>query len=294
MPHHLARENKRYSFSPSHPPVLTIQPGETVVVETNDARSGTIRSSTDLLDKPHPLGANPVTGPIRIAGAEPGDSLIVHVREIALDGQGFTAIKANIGLLAERASQYATKILPVEGDSIRFSDAIRFPISPMIGSIGVAPEKDDIATLYPGSHGGNMDNKFVRPGCSLHLPVYIPGANFSLGDVHAAMGDGEVTMTGLEIPAEVTVIIDLVKGESIERPWIEDSELWITTGDSMDTNEALRIACSQMVSLLMRRLNIGFEEAYMLASLRADLAICQACDPGHFPVTTRMSYKFAA
>lgn len=202
MPHHLARENKRYSFSPSHPPVLTIQPGETVVVETNDARSGTIRASTDLLDKPHPLGANPVTGPIRIAGAEPGDSLIVHVRDIALDGHGFTAIKANIGLLGDRASQYATKILSVDGGSIRFSDAIRFPISPMIGVIGVAPEHGEIATLFPGVHGGNMDNKFVRPGCSLHLPVYVPGATFSLGDVHAAMGDGEVTMTGLEIPSK--------------------------------------------------------------------------------------------
>jgi acetamidase/formamidase len=140
--------------------------------------------------------------------------------------------------------------------------------------------------------GGNMDNKFVRPGCSLHLPVLIPGANLALGDVHASMGDGEVSMVGLETEAEVTIKVDLLKGVEIGRPWLEDDARWITTGDGMETGEALRMACREMVALLMRRLKISFEQAYMLASIRADLAICQACDPERFPVTTRMSYEF--
>lgn len=288
----LLRDRRQYSFSASHATVLTIEPGELIVVETNDARTGTVRSSADLLDKPYPSGANPVTGPIQIAGAEQGDSLVVHVRDIALGRQAFTAVKARIGLLADSAPHYATKILPVENGHIRFSDTLSFPVWPMIGSIGTAPAGGEIASLYPGAHGGNMDNKYVRPGCALHLPVLIPGANLALGDVHASMGDGEVSMVGLEAEAEVTIQVDLLKGVTIARPWIEDEERWITTGDDVNTDEALRMACREMVALLMRQLKISFEEAYMLASIRADLAVCQACDPGRFPVTTRMSYEF--
>jgi amidase len=291
--HRIGREQKRYSFSPAHVPVLTIRPGDTVIVETDDARSGTVRTAADLLDKPHPDGANPVTGPIYVTGAEPGDSLAVHIRRVRLERQGFTGVKAKIGLLADRAGRYETRMIPIRGKSVAFSGSIRFPIAPMIGTIGVAPRSGEIGCLYPGAHGGNMDNKFVRPGCTVHLPVLIPGAHLSLGDAHAAMGDGEVTMVGLEIRAEVTVVVDLIKGESIERPWMEDAARWITTGDGIDTNAALRMACDEMVSLLMRRLDISFEEAYMLASLRADLAICQSCDPGRFPVTTRMVYEFS-
>ncbi|HZT33577.1 MAG TPA: acetamidase/formamidase family protein [Bryobacteraceae bacterium] len=289
-PRRIPRDQKQYAFSAAYPPVLTIQPGATVIVETDDARSGTIRTPADLLDRPHPQGPNPVTGPIYVSGAEPGDSLAVTVHEIALAPQGFTAVKARIGLLAERAPEYATKIIPIRNSEVCFSDKIRFAVSPMVGTIGVAPESGEIACLYPGTHGGNMDNKYVRPGCVLHLPVRVPGALLSLGDVHAAMGDGEVTMIGLEIAAEVTITVNLAKGETLARPWIEFGELWITTGEDMDTNRALRIACDEMVSLLMRRLGISFEEAYMLASVRADLAICQSCDPGRFPVTTRMVY----
>jgi amidase len=286
----ISREHKRYGFSAAHPPVVTISPGETVVVETHDARSGTIRSSADLLDKPHPDGPNPVTGPIYVTGAEPGDALVVHIREIALDRQGFTAVKARVGLIGERAPHFATRMIPIQDGWAHFSETLRFPVSPMVGTIGVAPASGEIACLYPGRHGGNMDNKFVRPGATLHLPVEVPGALLALGDVHAAMGDGEVSMIGLEIAAEVTITVDLAKGEAISRPWLEYGGLWITTGDAMDPATAMRIACDEMVSLLMRRLGLTLEEAYMLASIRADLAICQSCDPGRFPLTTRMTY----
>src|SRR5581483_5645931 len=217
----LARSNKRYCFSAAYPPVLSIGPGETLIVETNDARSGTIHSSADLLSVPHPDGTNPVTGPIYVESADPGDSLVVRVHEIAVEPRGYTAIKARIGLMAEQAAEFATKIIPIEDGMVRFSDTVRFPSVPMIGTIGVAPAAGEISCLYPGTHGGNMDNKFVRAGCTLHLPVYGPGALLSMGDVHAAMGDGEVSMVGLEIASEITVTVDVAKGEFIERPWIE-------------------------------------------------------------------------
>jgi amidase len=136
-----------------------------------------------------------------------------------------------------------------------------------------------------------MDNNEVCSGCKLYLPVYTQGGFLFVGDVHAAMGDGEVTMLGLEIDAEVTLELDVIKGVSTPRPWIETADgRWVTTGEDCDTSKALRMACEEMVNLLMRKLLLTFEDAYMLASLRADLGICQCCDPARFPVTTRMSY----
>jgi amidase len=227
-----------------------------------------------------------------VNGAEPGDSLLVLIKKIELDSQGFTAIKAKVGLLGERAPQFKTRIIKIERGWCEFSEQVRFPVRSMVGTIGVAPASGEIAALYPGPHGGNMDNNEVRTGCTVHLPVQVTGALLSVGDVHASMGDGEVTMIGLEIPAVVTLTVNVQKGEDASRPWIEtDDGKWITTGDDLDMATASRIACDEMVNLLMKKLSLSFEDAYMLASVRADLRICQSCDPGKLPVTTRMEYQ---
>jgi amidase len=288
----ISRDCRRYSFNSHDSPVGRIEPGESLEIETHDARSGSIRRPTDLLDKPPPGGFNPITGPIFVNGAEPGDSLLVLVKKIELASQGFTAVKAKVGLLGERATQFKTRIIPIERGWCQFSEHLRFPIRPMIGTIGVAPASGEIAALYPGPHGGNMDNNEVRTGCTVHLPVQVTGGLLSIGDVHASMGDGEVTMLALEIPAVVTVTVTVQKAERASRPWIEtDDGRWITTGDDLDTATAMRIACDEMVNLLMKKLSLSFEDAYMLASVRADLRICQSCDPGKLPVTTRMEYQ---
>ena len=288
----ISRESKRYSFSAKDAPVATIDPGETLEIETHDARSGTIQKNSDLLDKPPPHGFNPITGPIYVNGAEPGDSLLVSINKIELDAQGFTAVKAKVGLLAERAPDFKTRIIKIEDGWCRFSENVSFPVRSMVGTIGVAPASGEIAALYPGVHGGNMDNNEVREGATIHLPVQVKGGLLSVGDVHASMGDGEVTMLALEIPAVVTLTVGLLKGEQASRPWIEtDDGKWITTGDDADMATAARIACDEMVTLLMKKLSISFEDAYMLASVRADLRICQSCGPGKLPVTTRMEYR---
>lgn len=288
----ISRASKAYSFGLSHPPVDSIDSGETLIIETHDARTGTITKESDLLDRPHPDGINPVSGPVYVNDAEAGDTLRIHILSIDLERSGFTAVKAGVGLLATRAQKFATKIIRIDQGTIFFNEAISFPTRAMIGTIGVAPAVGEILSLYPGSHGGNMDNNFISCGSKVYLPVFVPGALFALGDVHASMGDGEASMVGLDIAAEVTLRIDLIKNESTKRPWIETGDGgWVTTGDNLDVGRALRMACDEMVDLLMRRLNLSFEDAYMLASVRADLGICQACDPGNFPVTTRMSYR---
>ncbi|MBM3238747.1 acetamidase [Candidatus Poribacteria bacterium] len=286
----ITREHLVYSLDKKHPPVLKISPGAIVIFETHDARTGTIQTENDLLDHPPPLGMNPATGPVFVNGAEPGDSLLVEIKQVVLAEVGFLAVKAGVGLLAHRANRFVTKIIPIRDGIAHFSNRIRFPVRPMVGVIGTASSGEGISTGYPGPHGGNMDNNEVKAGAKIHLPVFVPGALLGIGDVHASMGDGEISMVGFETCAEVTVKIELLKGETITRPWIETADgRWVTTGDDLDPEQAMRIACEEMVNLLMKRWNLSFEEAYMLVTAYADLAICQACQPGEFPLTTRMS-----
>jgi len=279
-----------YSLDKKHEPVLKIQPGEIVVFETDDARTSTIQTESDLLEKPHLLGTNPATGPVFVDGAEPGDSLLVEIQKVVIAEKGFLAVKAGVGLLAHRAEQFVTKIIPIRDGIAHFNERISFPVNPMVGVIGTAPAGEGVSTAYPGQHGGNMDNNEVKEGAKVHLPVFVRGALLGIGDVHASMGDGEISMVGFEVCAEVTAKIDLLKGERYIRPCIETADgRWVTTGDALDPEEAMRIASEEMVDLLMKRWNLSFPEAYMLVTAYAHLSICQACQPGEFPVTTRMS-----
>jgi amidase len=285
--HRLTRERIVYHFDKAHPPALTVEAGAVVVLETYDARTGTIRSAADLLDHPHPAGTNPVTGPIYVRGAQPGDSLAVEILDIQLASEGYVAAKAGIGLLAHRAGRYATAMVRVEGQELVYADRLRLPARPMIGVIGTAPAGAAIATADPGPHGGNMDNRYVTTGATVHLPVAVPGALLALGDVHAAMGDAEVTMVGVEIAAEVTIRIDLLPRLICYRPWIETADAWITTADHMDPVIAMRMAAEGMVALLQDKLGVSFEDAYMLLSAAGDVGVCQMCDLGKLATTAR-------
>lgn len=285
--HRLSREHIVYSIDKSHAPALEIDPGDTVVLETYDARTGTIQRDGDLLDHPHPKGSNPATGPIRVRGAKPGDALRVEIQRIDLAPQGFLAVKAGQGLLGHLASDYATRMVRIEGDTACFGERLRFPIRPMVGVIGAAPAGEGVSTGLPGPHGGNMDNRHITAGSRVYLPVSVPGAWLGIGDVHGAMGDGEITFIGLEICAEVTAKVELLKGKTLRRPLVETAQHWMTTGDHPDTAQALRIAAEEMVLLMQERLGLSFEEAYMLMSAVVDVQICQCCGPGEFPVTSR-------
>ena len=288
--HIITRDRIVYSFSRDHRPVQEVNPGDKICFETYDARTGTILSENDLLDQPHPRGVNPATGPLFVRGAEPGDTLCVEIQAIQLASQGFIAIKAGTGNLGHLAERYVTKLIRIEGSTAHFDDRISFPVRPMVGVIGTAPAEEAVPTLYPGSHGGNMDHSDVKAGSRVYLPVFVEGALFGLGDVHAAMGDGEISMVGIEICAEVTVRIELIKGESISRPWIETADAWITTGDAPKLVDAITTACEEMASLLQRKLDISFEEAYLLMSATGDVRIGQVCNPNHFPATIRVVF----
>ena len=288
--HIITRDHIVYSFSREHRPVRQIDAGDKICFETYDARTGTIRSEDNLLNHPHPLGANPATGPVFVRGAEPGDTLRVEILEVQLASQGFIAIKAGLGNLGHLAERYVTRLVQIEDGIVYFDDRLRFPVRPMIAVIGTAPAGETVSTLYPGPHGGNMDHNDVKAGSCVYLPVFVEGALFGLGDVHASMGDAEVTMTGIEICAEVTVRVTLIKDESIPRPWIETNESWITTGDAPKLADAITIACEEMANLLQHKLSVTFDDAYMLMSAIGDVRISQSCQPNQFPATIRVVF----
>ena len=288
--HTVTRDHVVYSFSQHHRPVREVDSGDRICFETYDARTGTIRSEEDLLDHPHPRGLNPVTGPIFVRDAEPGDTLCIDVLNVQLASQGFIAVKAGVGNLGHLAKRYMTKLIRIENHIAHFDDRLRFPVRPMIGVIGTAPAGEEVPTLYPGPHGGNMDHNDVKVGSRVCLPVFVEGALFSIGDVHASMGDGEVSMTGIEICAEVTVRVELIKGESISRPLIETDDAWITTGDAPKLVDAITIACEEMAQFLQHKLSIPFEKAYLLMSAIGDVRIGQVCDPDRFPATIRVVF----
>ena len=284
--HRISREHIAYRLDKENASVLEIDPGQTVVLETYDARTGTIQNNTDLLDHPHPDGANPATGPVYVRNAEPGDALVVEIEKIELAPEGFLAVKAGEGLLGHMAKSFATRIVQIEDGVVHFGD-LRLPANPMVGVIGTSPAGEGISTSFAGSHGGNMDNKYLTEKSRVYLPIYVPGALWSLGDVHGAMGDGEITFIGLEICAEVTVKVDVQKNAAPRRPLIETATHWITTGDHLDLGQAARIAAEEMVLLIQARSKLSFEEAYMLMSAAVDVQICQCCEPGEFPTTAR-------
>jgi amidase len=214
---------------------------------------------------------------------------VVTILDIALDRQGHTGVRPGRGVLGHLSHRHRVRCLEIADGMVVFSARLRFPVRPMVGVIGTAPAGDPVATLHPGPHGGNMDHNDVRIGARVHLPVAVPGALLALGDVHASMGDGEISVTALEICGEVRARVELVKGEAVGRPRIELDDCWITTGDGPGIAEAIRAAADEMATFLMRQHALTPEEAYMLLSIRGDMRVGQCADAAMVAATARVA-----
>jgi len=250
----------------------------TIVFEAQDALGGQVRSADDVLAGLDFARINPATGPVYIEGSEPGDTLLVHVQSIETADRGVIVTGPGMGVLGDAVQRHATRILPIENGEVVFGD-LRIPARPMIGVIGVAPAEGSYATGTAYRHGGNMDTKEIVAGCTICLPVSQSGALLALGDVHAVMGDGEVCVSACEVAARVTVGIEVLKGRQTEWPVVE-AEGWIYIVVSLPTIEEATVeATRQAVKLLRVARGLSEEDAYMLASLVADIRISQLVDP---------------
>lgn len=240
----------RYEFSRHHEPRLRMAPGETVVVETEDALSGQIRTDADRRDKVAMPYSNPLTGPIRVEGAEPGDALAVTIGEI----------RPTIGQCATRTADpkqlcewlgtdcpHGTHVCPIRDGFVHWSESIRIPYAPMLGCLGTAPDWGVPSTAPAGAHGGNMDLVETRPGSTVILPVFVPGGLLYVGDAHAAMGQGELSATGLEMPAETTLTVDVRKQARLAVPRIETPEEIMTVATGCPMERSIAHAYAQLI-----------------------------------------------
>jgi amidase len=250
-----------------------------VIIETQDCFANQLRTPDDTLETMDWNQINPATGPIFVEGAAPGNVLRVTVLEIAVGPQGVMASGKDMGTLGGRFDKLYSKLIPIRDGQAVFDSQLQIPIQPMIGVIGVAPVDGEPNCGTPGSHGGNMDNKMVAAGATLYLPIFVEGALFALGDVHAVMGDGEIGVTGVEAPASIKVRLEVLKNLHLTNPVLVN-ELYLTTvASALDLDEAAYQATSDMADLLSARLSLPLPDLVMLLSAMGEAQICQMVDP---------------
>lgn len=269
-----------YKFSPGMEAVTTVTPGDVIKVETNDCFYQQITNEEQVLTEIDYDRLNPATGPIYVEGAEPGDLLKLKIASIDVKDKGVAAVVPDEGALGDQVTKPIIRVIKIEDGHAMFH-GVKLPIRPMIGVIGVAPLEEDgeWATDSPWKHGGNMDTTDIKTGSILYLPVGQKGALLALGDCHAIMGDGEICFTGLEIPAEVVLEVDLIKGKATKWPLVETDEHTMVISSGNDLEEAIYEATTQAVNHIKDSLGIEWEDAYIMASLSVDLKISQIVDP---------------
>jgi amidase len=290
--HHLSEERQgtfHYTMGPYSEPVLDIEPGDRVVVDTRDAFEGAIQTEADLpsakLTMPF---VNPQNGPIMVAGAEPGDALAVHIESMApRAGQGACAMIPQFGALTG-TSLTATlnpslpeivRVVRVDEQHVYWSERVTLPYKPHIGTLSTSPQIDSISSLVPDNHGGNMDLPDMGPGSITYLPVRSSGARLFIGDAHACQGDGEVCGTAVEHASLTTIRVDLIKSWPIAWPRLETDELVMAIGSARPLEDAARIAYRELV--LWMEADHGFDrwDAYMLLSQCGIVRLGNFVDP---------------
>jgi amidase len=275
----LACKDIIYAFSKDLTPVKTVASGSAITIETYDCFQNQIRSNDTEINSIDWNQINPATGPIFVAGALPGDLLSVKIEKIELGNEGVMTVGPDLGVMGHRLEQFEAKMIPIVDGKAVFNDKIQIPLNPMIGVIGVAPAGEPVSCGTPGPHGGNMDTKLITEGVTLYLPVFTEGALFGLGDLHAAMGDGEVGVSGIEIPANVTVTLEVVKGHSLKNPLLLSSEGIATIASAPTLDEAAKTAVEEMIDLLLPHTDLTLNHITMLMSAVGQSQISQIVDP---------------
>lgn len=294
-------ENIHNEWDRNIDPVLQVSPGEVVRFECRDAidRQVNVESTAEdfaniSFDPVHPL-----TGPVYIDGASPGDVLEVELLELQHKGWGYTGFlpgDMGLGLLPDEFPEADMYVWDLDGDSARFANGIEIPLDPFPGTIGVAPAAEGpFETLPPRDVGGNMDVKHLTEGSTLYLPVEVDGGLFSIGDCHAAQGDGEVCVTGIEAPMFVTARFNVRSEMSIEQPQFisdgpytptgHDERMYGTMGISDDLMEATRLAVRHMIDHLSDEHGLTRGQAYILCSAIVDLKINEVVDQPNWVVS---------
>lgn len=298
-------ENVHSDWKNDREPALVVESGDVIRVECREPLNDQITPESDVeallavdMDRVHAL-----TGPISVAGAGPGDVLTVELLELDHHGWGWTGFfpgEAGIGLLPERFPDPDIFVWELRDDTGIFKDGIEVPLAPFPGVVGVAPGEDGThSTIPPRSVGGNLDIKHLTAGARVHLPVEVAGGLLSIGDCHAAQGDGEVCSTGIEAPMDVTVRVSVDRDRDISQPHFEstgpytpsgeDEPMYGTAGVSDDLMDASKKAVWQMIEYLSGEYRLSKSEAYILCSAAVDLKINELVDEPNWVVSAYVS-----
>jgi acetamidase/formamidase len=285
--HRLTAEPTHSRWNRALEPRLTISSGDTVHMSCLDASGGQVKPGATVEDflsidrnKIHAL-----TGPIRIDGAEPGDVLEIQVLQVEHRGWGWTSVIPGLGFLKDRFREPYLFHWTLDPEISRSLGSAIVPLRPFCGVMGVAPAEDgEFRTRPPGPFGGNMDVRELCTGATLYLPVFNQGALFSAGDAHAAQGDGEVCINGIECPAEVSLRFHVHRHQPLSGPLLESAEsrspdapadAWIVVESDPDAMQAARRATERLVDLLVGRWSFTPIHAYLLCSVTMKLRISQ-------------------
>jgi amidase len=275
----LVRDRHVFSLSATAEPAARVPAGGTVCLETSDCFADQVRSSSDTSEGVDWEHINPATGPVYVDGVEPGDVLAVTVERIEVADQGVMAVSAGFGVLREHFSGTSFRIVPLRDGAALLPGGARVPLRPMIGVMGVAPAGEPVPCGSPGPHGGNMDTQLIGEGASVYLPVAAAGALLAAGDLHAAMGDGEICGTGVEVAGRITLRVDVRRDLALVNPVVETPEVVATVASAVTLDEAADLATRDMAELLRARLGLSIGDATMLMSAGGQLRVSQVVDP---------------
>ena len=268
-----------YAFDKTLEPAMVVPSGTTVRVRTKDCFGNQIQKPEDELDGIDWDHTNPATGPIFVEGAVSGGALKVSVGAIEFDNKSVSCTGENEGVCGDRFNAWSTQVCEIDGDELVWDERLRIPLRPMIGVIGVAPEGDPINCGTPGSHGGNMDNTAITAGATLYFPVFADGALFGCGDMHAVMGDGEISVSGAEAAGWATVTLTAMPELKLVDPLIENATHFGVIASAETLDAAADRAVHEMVDLICDRTAEDPDKVVMLLSLVGDVQVCQMVDP---------------
>ncbi len=299
---HVKPTNPHTAWDHAIPPIAELAPGDEVTVSTLEASGGQLGADSIATDVPGLdfSRVNPVTGPFFVQGAAPGDALVIDILDVSVGTWGWTACIPGFGLLAADFPDPHLRVSTIDGDRAELLPGLVIPVVPMVGTIGVAPpEPGPHAMVPPRRWGGNLDIRHIGPGARLILPVGVEGALLSLGDAHAAMGDGEVSGTGIETDATVRLRVDVRSGAAPATPIVETDlrsqrtgRAVATTGVGPDLMTAATDATRALIEEIVRRTGLAPPDAYLLASVAADLKISEVVDAPNWVVSAHLELAY--
>jgi amidase len=296
----------KYTFAASYAPVARLKSGDILETNTVDCFGNAVKKPGDTLSMAP--GDNPLTGPFYIEGAEPGDTLAVKILDLKVDSdQGVGALAPGFGAL--NATNYTPMLNPAIPEKIWFFPidhatntatfraldskyTVKIPLHPFFGCIGVAPAGGEArSSVVPEAFGGNLDSPEASVGNTAYFPVNVSGAMLFMGDGHAAMGDGEVAGTAIEVPLRSRVQVRVIKGQKISWPRFENDEYIMTVGAYRPLDDALRIAFTELVGWIHKDYGLSEMDAYELLSQVGEIHLNEMVDP-NYVVVAKVKKKY--